>query len=63
MAKNTPFYSKKEYQEKDRERIRTLREKDTVFVNKDFYDKELDEGKDGKVAMIFTEIGPERYKF
>jgi len=63
MVKNTPFYARKDYQEKDRERIRRLREKETMFINIDFYDKELDEGKDAKVAMIFTEVGPERYKF
>jgi hypothetical protein len=63
MVKNTPFYARKDYQEKDRERIRGLRERDAIFVNKDFYDKDLDEGKDAKVAMIFTEVGPERYKF
>lgn len=63
MVKNTPFYARKDYQEKDRERIRKLREEEGVFINKDFYDKKLDEGKDAKVAMIFTEVGPERYRF
>ncbi len=63
LIRNTPFYSRKDYQEKDRERIRIMREIESVFVNKDFYDKELDDGKEAKVAMIFTEVGPERYKF
>lgn len=63
MVRNTPFYARKDYQEMDRDRIRKLREKELVFINKDFYDKKLDEGNDAKVAMIFTEVGPERYKF
>ena len=63
MVRNTPFYARKEYSEEDRERIRRLREEEAIFVNKDFYDKELDEGKNAKVAVIFTEVGPERYKF
>jgi len=63
MVRNTPFYARKDYQEMDRDRIRKLREKELAFINKDFYDKKLDEGKDAKVAMIFTEVGPERYEF
>ncbi len=63
MVKNTPFYARKDYQEKDRERIRKLREEETIFINKDLYDKRLNDGKNAKVAMIFTEVGPERYRF
>jgi len=63
MVKNTPFYARSGYEEKDRERIKNLREKKAVFVDKNFYNKKLDENKDPKVAMIFTEVGPERYKF
>jgi hypothetical protein len=63
IMKNSPFYSKRDYPEKDRERIRKLREEKAVFVNKDFYDKDLDEGKNAKVVVIFSEVGPERYKF
>jgi len=63
MTKNTPFYARSGYDEKDRERIRKLREKEAIFINKNFYKKRLDDNKDSKVAMIFTEVGPERYKF
>lgn len=63
MTKNTPFYAKSGYDEKDKERIRELREREAVFINKDFYNKKLDDEKPAKVAMIFTEVGPERYKF
>ena len=63
VVRNTPFYARKEYKPGERERIRKLREEEAIFVNKDFYDEELDEGKKPKVAVIFTEVGPERYKF
>ncbi len=63
MVRNTPFYARKEYKAGERERIRRLREEEAVFINKDFYDKELDDNKRAKVAVIFTEVGPERYRF
>ena len=63
ISRNPKFSARASYTDEERERIRKLREKQAVFVNKNFYDKELDEGKDAKVAMIFTEVGPERYKF
>ena len=63
MTRNTPFYSRSGYDKKEREMIKKLREKKAVFVNKNFYNKRLDKNKDPKVAMIFTEVGPERYKF
>lgn len=63
ISRNPKFSAKASYTDDERERIRKLREKEAVFVNKDFYDKELDERKDAKVAMIFSEVGPERYRF
>jgi hypothetical protein len=51
------------YDEKKRERMKELRELEAVFVNKDIYDKKLNEGKKPKVAVIFSEVGPERYIF
>jgi len=63
MSTNPKFSARASYTDEERERIRKLREKEAVFVDEDFYDKELDEGKDAKVAMIFTEVGPEKYKF
>lgn len=63
ITRNPKFSARGSYTDEERERIRKLREKEAVFVNEDLYDKELDEGKDAKVAMIFTEVGPERYKF
>ena len=63
ISRNPKFSAKASYTDEERERIRKLREKEAVFVNKDFYDKELDEGKDAKIAIIFTEVGPERYRF
>ena len=63
MARNISFYSKKEYKEKDRERIRKMRERKAVFRNRNYYHRRWNDYKHPKVAMIFTEVGPERYKF
>ena len=63
MSRNPKFSARASYTDEERERIIKLREKEAVFIDEDFYDRELDEGKDAKVAMIFTEVGPERYKF
>lgn len=51
------------YDENKREKMKALREKEAVFVNKDIYDRKLNEGKEKKVAIIFSEVGPERYTF
>jgi hypothetical protein len=62
-ARNMPYFIKNSYKEGDRERIRKQREEERVFVNEDFYDKNENEGKRPKVAVIFSEVGPERYTF
>jgi hypothetical protein len=58
-----PYFLQSSYVENDRERIRKQREEERVFVNENLYDKEENEGKKPKVAIIFTEVGPERYTF
>ena len=63
ISRNPRFSARASYTDEERERIRKLREKEIMFINENFYDKELNDGKDPKVAMIFTEIGPERYTF
>lgn len=62
-AKNMPYFIQSSYKEGDRERIRKQREEERVFINENFYDKKLDDGKRPKVAVIFSEVGPERYTF
>jgi hypothetical protein len=59
--RNMPYFLQSSYVEKDRKRIREQREEERVFVNEDFYDKKDD--KKPKVAVIFSEVGPERYTF
>jgi hypothetical protein len=61
--RNMPYFLQSSYVENDRERIRKQREEERVFVNENLYDKEENEGKKPKVAIIFTEVGPERYTF
>jgi hypothetical protein len=51
------------YEEERRERMKKLREKEAIFINKNIYDKKENEGKKPKVAVIFSEVGPERYSF
>jgi len=59
--RNMPYFLQSSYVEGDRERIRRQREEERVFVDEDFYDKKDD--KKPKVAVIFSEVGPERYTF
>lgn len=59
--RNMPYFLQSSYVEGDRERIRRQREEERVFINEDFYDKKDD--KKPKVAVIFSEVGPERYTF
>jgi hypothetical protein len=61
--RNMPYFIQSSYIEGDRERIRKQREEERVFVNEEFYDKKENEGKKPKVAVIFSEVGPERYTF
>jgi len=58
--RNMPYFLQSLYVEGDRERIRKQREEERVFINEDFYDKD---SKKPKVAVIFSEVGPERYTF
>jgi hypothetical protein len=60
-VRNMPYFLQSSYVEGDRERIRREREEDRVFINEDFYDKKV--SKKPKVAVIFSEVGPERYTF
>jgi len=60
-VRNMPYFLQSSYVERDRERIRRQREEERVFINEDFYDKKDD--KKPKVAIIFSEVGPERYTF
>lgn len=61
--KNMPYFLHSSYKEEDRERIRKLREEERVFINENFYDDKLNDEKRLKVAVIFSEVGPERYVF
>jgi hypothetical protein len=60
-VRNMPYFLQSSYVDGDRERIRRQREEERLFVNEDFYDKK--DGKKPKVAVIFSEVGPERYTF
>jgi hypothetical protein len=51
------------YEEERRKKVKKLREKEALFIDENFYDEELDEGKDPKVVVMFSEVGPERYTF
>ena len=62
-ARNMPYLVQSSYKEGDRERIRKQREEDRVFINENFYDEKLNDGKRPKVGVIFSEVGPERYTF
>ena len=62
-VRNMPYFIQSSYIDGDRERIRKQREEERVFINEDLYDKKENEGKKPKVAVIFSEIGPERYTF
>lgn len=59
--RNMPYFLQSSYVEGDRERIRRQREEERVFINEDLYDKK--DSKKPKVAVIFSEVGPERYTF
>ena len=61
--RNMPYFLHSSYKEGDRERIRRQREEERVFINENFYDEKLSDGKRPKVAVIFSEVGPERYTF
>ena len=54
---------REKYDENKREGMKKLREIDAVFIDKDIYDEKLNDGKKSKVAVIFSEVGPERYTF
>ena len=62
-ARNMPYFIQSSYKEGDRERIRKQREEERVFIDKNLYDEKLNFGKKPKVAIIFSEVGPERYTF
>ena len=51
------------YEEGRRKKVKELREKEALFIDENFYDEGLDEGKDPKVVVMFSEVGPERYTF
>jgi hypothetical protein len=59
--RNMPYFLQSSYAEDDKKRIRRQREEERVFINEDLYDKK--DSKKPKVAMIFSEVGPERYTF
>ena len=61
--RNMYYFLQSSYVDDDRERIRKQREEEGVFIDEDFYDKKENEGKKPKVAVIFSEVGPERYTF
>lgn len=60
-ARNMPYFLQSSYTEEDKERIKRQREEERVFVNKNLYDNK--DSKKPKVAVIFSEVGPERYIF
>jgi len=62
-VRNIPYFIQSSYREGDRERIKKQREEERVFINENFYDEKLTDGKRPKVAVIFSEVGPERYTF
>jgi len=62
-VKNMPYFLHSSYKNGDRERIRKQREDERVFIDENFYDEKLNNGKRPKVAVIFSEVGPERYTF
>ncbi|MDI6826401.1 MAG: hypothetical protein QMD36_04395 [Candidatus Aenigmarchaeota archaeon] len=62
-VRNMPYFLQSSYVEGDRERIRRQREEERIFIDENFYDGKEDEGEKPKVAVIFSEVGPERYTF
>jgi len=61
-VRNMPYFIKSLYKdEEDEGRIRKEREEERIFINEDLYDKK--DSKKPKVAVIFSEVGPERYIF
>ena len=60
-VRNMPYFLQSSYIEEDRGRIRRQREEERTFINEDLYDKK--DNKKPKVAVIFSEVGPERYTF